>query len=191
MLDKHWTITTLSGDMGSRAGFGLMARSHDLLICTAELLQLALNSSEEDEHVDLTGEGKALTCSRASKPHLPLAEPPSHFYLLPVWDPAQSREGKRKSSDRMRTSQKCWEKEGPAAAYHCLSCAPPEFSLIVVDECHHTHKDTVYNTILSRYLEQKLKKAEPLPQVLGLTASPGTGGATKLQGAIDHILQVS
>lgn len=58
MLDKHWTITTLSGDMGSRAGFGLMARSHDLLICTAELLHLALNSSEEDEHVELTGEGK-------------------------------------------------------------------------------------------------------------------------------------
>ncbi|XP_029340046.1 probable ATP-dependent RNA helicase DHX58 isoform X1 [Mus caroli] len=119
MLDKHWTVTTLSGDMGSRAGFGLMARSHDLLICTAELLQLALNSSEEDEHVELR-----------------------------------------------------------------------EFSLIVVDECHHTHKDTVYNTILSRYLEQKLKKEEPLPQVLGLTASPGTGGATKLQGAIDHILQL-
>ncbi|XP_052050578.1 ATP-dependent RNA helicase DHX58 isoform X1 [Apodemus sylvaticus] len=119
MLDKQWTITTLSGDMGSRAGFGLMARSHDLLICTAELLQLALNSAEEDEHVDLT-----------------------------------------------------------------------EFSLLVVDECHHTHKDTVYNTILSRYLEQKLKKAKPLPQVLGLTASPGTGGATKLQGAIDHILQL-
>lgn len=67
----------------------------------------------------------------------------------------------------------------------------PEFSLIVVDECHHTHKDTVYNVILSRYLEHKLQKAKPLPQILGLTASPGTGGATKLQGAIDHILQVS
>ena len=72
-----------------------------------------------------------------------------------------------------------------------VSHVPPEFSLIVVDECHHTHKDTVYNTILSGYLEQKLKKAEPPPQVLGLTASPGTGGTTKLQGAIDHILQVS
>lgn len=61
MLDKQWTITTLSGDMGSRAGFGLMARSHDLLICTAELLQLALNSAEEDEHVDLTGKEHAIT----------------------------------------------------------------------------------------------------------------------------------
>ena len=27
-------------------------------------------------------------------------------------------------------------------------CAPPAFSLLVVDECHHTHKDTVYNIII-------------------------------------------
>lgn len=58
MLDKQWTMTTLSGDMGPRAGFGLMARSHDLLICTAELLQLALISPEDEEHVELTGEGR-------------------------------------------------------------------------------------------------------------------------------------
>ncbi|KAF5918085.1 hypothetical protein HPG69_015967 [Diceros bicornis minor] len=119
MLGKRWTITTLSGDMGPRAGFGHLARSHDLLICTAELLQMALTSPEEEEHVELNA-----------------------------------------------------------------------FSLLVVDECHHTHKDTVYNIILSRYLEQKLQRTRPLPQVLGLTASPGTGGASKLKGAIDHILQL-
>lgn len=68
---------------------------------------------------------------------------------------------------------------------------PPAFSLIVVDECHHTHKDTIYNVILSRYLQHKLQRARPLPQVLGLTASPGTGGASTLNRAIDHILQVS
>lgn len=68
---------------------------------------------------------------------------------------------------------------------------PPAFSLLVVDECHHTHKDTVYNVILSRYLELKLRRTRPLPQVLGLTASPGTGGASTLNGAIDHVLQVS
>lgn len=68
---------------------------------------------------------------------------------------------------------------------------PPAFSLLVVDECHHTHKDTVYNVILRQYLEHKLQGTRPLPQVLGLTASPGTGRATKLDGAIDHILQVS
>lgn len=72
-----------------------------------------------------------------------------------------------------------------------LSHVPPAFSLLVVDECHHTHKDTVYNVILSQYLQHKLEGTRPLPQVLGLTASPGTGRATKLDGAIDHILQVS
>ncbi|XP_012598701.2 ATP-dependent RNA helicase DHX58 isoform X1 [Microcebus murinus] len=119
MLDGRWTMTTLRGDMGPRAGFGYLARCHDLLICTAELLQLALTSTEEEEHVELTA-----------------------------------------------------------------------FSLLIVDECHHTHKDTVYNVILSRYLEHKLQKACPVPQVLGLTASPGTGRASKLDGAIDHILQL-
>ncbi|XP_069900647.1 ATP-dependent RNA helicase DHX58 isoform X3 [Globicephala melas] len=119
MLGERWTITTLSGDMGPRAGFGHVAQRHDLLICTAELLQKALTSLEEGEHVELNA-----------------------------------------------------------------------FSLLVVDECHHTHKDTVYNVILSRYLELKLRRTRPLPQVLGLTASPGTGGASTLNGAIDHVLQL-
>ncbi|XP_022413719.1 probable ATP-dependent RNA helicase DHX58 isoform X2 [Delphinapterus leucas] len=118
MLGKRWTITALSGDMGPRAGFGHVARRHDLLVCTAELLQKALTSLEEGEHVELNA-----------------------------------------------------------------------FSLLVVDECHHTHKDTIYNVILSRYLELKLRRTRPLPQVLGLTASPGTGGASTLDGAIDHVLQ--
>ncbi|XP_011379527.1 probable ATP-dependent RNA helicase DHX58 [Pteropus vampyrus] len=119
MLDGRWAITTLRGDMGPRPGFGHLARKNDLLICTAELLQMALVSPEEEEHVELN-----------------------------------------------------------------------EFSLLVVDECHHTHKDTVYNIILSRYLQHKLQRTWPLPQVLGLTASPGTGRATNLDGAIDHILQL-
>lgn len=119
MLERRWAITTLSGNMGPRAGFGHVARRHDLLICTAELLQKALASPEEEEHVELNA-----------------------------------------------------------------------FSLLVVDECHHTHKDTVYNIILSRYLELKLQRTRPLPQVLGLTASPGTGGASTLEGAIDHVLQL-
>ncbi|XP_016077486.1 PREDICTED: probable ATP-dependent RNA helicase DHX58 [Miniopterus natalensis] len=119
MLDGQWAIATLSGDMGPRPGFGHLAQRNDLIICTAELLQLALTSPEEEEHVELTA-----------------------------------------------------------------------FSLLVVDECHHTHKDTVYNIILSRYLEHKFQRTRPLPQVLGLTASPGTGRATKLDGAIHHILQL-
>ncbi|XP_047457845.1 interferon-induced helicase C domain-containing protein 1 isoform X2 [Mugil cephalus] len=74
-----------------------------------------------------------------------------------------------------------------------------DLTLIVIDECHHTQKGGVYNHIMMRYLKQKfknekLKKAqkacEPLPQILGLTASPGVGGATKMEKAEEHILRI-
>ncbi|XP_073329704.1 interferon-induced helicase C domain-containing protein 1 isoform X2 [Pagrus major] len=74
-----------------------------------------------------------------------------------------------------------------------------DLTLIVIDECHHTQKGGVYNHIMLRYLKQKhknrkLKKLEketvPLPQILGLTASPGVGGATILMKAEEHILRI-
>nr|XP_024099252.2 interferon-induced helicase C domain-containing protein 1 [Pongo abelii] len=74
-----------------------------------------------------------------------------------------------------------------------------DFSLIIIDECHHTNKEAVYNNIMRRHLMQKLKnnrlKKEnkpviPLPQILGLTASPGVGGATKQAKAEEHILKL-
>lgn len=74
-----------------------------------------------------------------------------------------------------------------------------DLSLIIIDECHHTKKDEVYNHIMMRYLQQKhknirLKKEQkepvPLPQILGLTASPGVGQATKMKEAVDHILRI-
>uniref|UniRef100_A0A7N5KD52 Interferon-induced helicase C domain-containing protein 1 n=1 Tax=Ailuropoda melanoleuca TaxID=9646 RepID=A0A7N5KD52_AILME len=73
-----------------------------------------------------------------------------------------------------------------------------DFSLIVIDECHHTNKEAVYNNIMRRYLKQKLKNNKlkkeckpviPLPQILGLTASPGVGGAKKQAEAKEHILK--
>ncbi|NXX20156.1 DHX58 helicase, partial [Podargus strigoides] len=65
-----------------------------------------------------------------------------------------------------------------------------DFSLLVIDECHHTHKEAVYNKIMLGYLQRKLSGQQDLPQVLGLTASPGTGGATSFEGAVEHILQI-
>ncbi|KAM9663903.1 interferon-induced helicase C domain-containing protein 1 isoform 1-T1 [Trichechus inunguis] len=74
-----------------------------------------------------------------------------------------------------------------------------DFSLIIIDECHHTNKEEVYNNIMRRYLKQKLKNnklrkenkpAIPLPQILGLTASPGVGGATKQEKADEHVLKI-
>ncbi|XP_051479688.1 interferon-induced helicase C domain-containing protein 1 isoform X2 [Apus apus] len=74
-----------------------------------------------------------------------------------------------------------------------------DFSLIVIDECHHTQKEGVYNNIMRRYLKEKMKNKKlakenklliPQPQILGLTASPGVGGATSYSKAEEHILKI-
>ncbi|XP_062874971.1 probable ATP-dependent RNA helicase DHX58 isoform X2 [Trichomycterus rosablanca] len=65
-----------------------------------------------------------------------------------------------------------------------------DFTLLIIDECHHTHKEGVYNKIMARYVNMKMKGQRNLPQILGLTASPGTGGARSLDGAVDHVLQI-
>ncbi|NXQ61836.1 IFIH1 protein, partial [Anthoscopus minutus] len=73
------------------------------------------------------------------------------------------------------------------------------FSLIIIDECHHTQKEGVYNNIMRRYLKEKMKNRKlakenkpliPQPQILGLTASPGVGGATTGLKAEEHILKI-
>uniref|UniRef100_A0A8C5R5K7 RNA helicase n=1 Tax=Leptobrachium leishanense TaxID=445787 RepID=A0A8C5R5K7_9ANUR len=74
-----------------------------------------------------------------------------------------------------------------------------DFSLIIIDECHHTQKDAVYNNIMIRYVKMKKKNLQrkkinkPLlavPQILGLTASPGVGGAKNSKKAEEHILKI-
>ncbi|NXO32285.1 DHX58 helicase, partial [Cisticola juncidis] len=118
-LQDTFRVTSISGDTSYKTFFADLVRSSDVVICTAQILQNALVSTEEDTHVELT-----------------------------------------------------------------------DFSLLVIDECHHTHKDGVYNKIMLRYLQRKLSGEQDLPQVLGLTASPGTGGATSFEGAVEHILQI-
>ncbi|NXA55708.1 DHX58 helicase, partial [Nothocercus julius] len=119
VLQDTFSIAAISGDSDQRFCFAWMVKQNDIVICTAQILQNALVSTEEDVHVELT-----------------------------------------------------------------------DFSLLVIDECHHTQKDAVYNKIMLNYLQRKLRGQQNLPQVLGLTASPGTGGATSFQGAVDHILQI-
>ena len=65
-----------------------------------------------------------------------------------------------------------------------------DITLLIIDECHHTQKEGVYNKIMRCYLEKKLREEGKLPQILGLTASPGTGGAKILEKAVEHVLQV-
>ncbi|NXA57872.1 DHX58 helicase, partial [Mohoua ochrocephala] len=119
-LQDTFKVASISGDTSYKAFFACLVKENNVIICTAQILQNALVSTEEDMHVELTA----------------------------------------------------------------------DFSLLVVDECHHTHKDAVYNKIMLRYLQRKLSGEQDLPQVLGLTASPGTGGATSFEGAVEHILQI-
>ncbi|XP_037545199.1 probable ATP-dependent RNA helicase DHX58 [Nematolebias whitei] len=65
-----------------------------------------------------------------------------------------------------------------------------DITLLIIDECHHTHKEEVYNKIMRCYVEKKLNGEQRLPQILGLTASPGTGGMKNLEDAVNHILQI-
>ncbi|XP_077992802.1 interferon-induced helicase C domain-containing protein 1-like [Glandiceps talaboti] len=66
-----------------------------------------------------------------------------------------------------------------------------DFSLLIFDECHHTQKGEVYNNIMSQYLTLKIEQGVTgLPQILGLTASLGVGGAKDKYKAIQHILQL-
>ncbi|XP_065915106.1 antiviral innate immune response receptor RIG-I-like isoform X2 [Dysidea avara] len=63
-------------------------------------------------------------------------------------------------------------------------------SLIVFDECHHCKGQAPYATIMIMYLRKKLRKGETwLPQIVGLTASPGAGDSRKpdLMKTIDHL----
>ncbi|XP_038060653.1 antiviral innate immune response receptor RIG-I-like [Patiria miniata] len=64
------------------------------------------------------------------------------------------------------------------------------FSLLVFDECHLCQKGHAYNTIMARYLEEKLKGNHNLPQIVGMTASLGTGKAKRQDDADNHAVQI-
>ena len=64
-----------------------------------------------------------------------------------------------------------------------------EISLIVIDECHHTRKNAPYAKVMECYLEEKQSGKGELPQVVGLTASPGAGDNPRLDlgKTLDHL----
>ena len=63
-----------------------------------------------------------------------------------------------------------------------------DFSLIVADECHHAGRPSNYTDVMEFYIRQKLvSSASHLPQMVGMTASPGAGkGRGELSKVIDH-----
>lgn len=69
------------------------------------------------------------------------------------------------------------------------------FTLLVFDECHHCAKGNPYNEIMTKYLDRKYDAVDSqtevdLPQVVGLTASVGVGGADTTPAARQHVLSV-
>ena len=65
------------------------------------------------------------------------------------------------------------------------------FSLIIFDECHHTRKKSPYADVMMRYIRDKVKRRK-LPQVVGMTASPGAGDNPHLEKTvtIDHLVKL-
>ncbi|KAM4877276.1 antiviral innate immune response receptor RIG-I isoform 2-T2 [Thomomys bottae] len=65
------------------------------------------------------------------------------------------------------------------------------FTLMIFDECHNTSKHHPYNMIMFNYLDQKLGgPSDPLPQVVGLTASVGVGNAATIEEAMGYICRL-
>ena len=64
-----------------------------------------------------------------------------------------------------------------------------DFSLIVADECHHAGRPSNYSDIMDFLLRLKFtSKHVQLPQVVGMTASPGAGKGKTMATALDHQL---
>ena len=65
-----------------------------------------------------------------------------------------------------------------------------DFSMIVADECHHAGRSSNYSDVMEFYIRLKLSTSCDqihLPQVIGMTASPGAGkGRASLPTVMDH-----
>jgi len=69
-----------------------------------------------------------------------------------------------------------------------------DISLLVFDECHRCKGQSPYACVMMEYLKKKLRQGETrLPQIVGLTASPGAGDSRKpdLHKTIDHLISLS
>ena len=69
-----------------------------------------------------------------------------------------------------------------------------DITLLIIDECHNTKKNSPYARIMEEYIKIKLTGSgkNPLPQVIGLTASPGAGENPQgeVLKAVEHLLNL-
>lgn len=54
-LQDTFKVMSISGDTSHKTFFADLVKKSDVVICTAQILQNALVSTEEDMHVELTG----------------------------------------------------------------------------------------------------------------------------------------
>ncbi|XP_053321856.1 antiviral innate immune response receptor RIG-I [Spea bombifrons] len=65
------------------------------------------------------------------------------------------------------------------------------FSLIIFDECHNTTGSHPYNVLMFAYIDMKLSSPNAKrPQIIGLTASVGTGKSKCLDEATSYVLKL-
>lgn len=82
-LQDTFRVTSITGDTSHKTFFASLVKKSDVVICTAQILQNALVSTEEDMHVELTG-GHQTTCTAGpTAVDEPPAEQPSHPAPLP------------------------------------------------------------------------------------------------------------
>lgn len=64
-------------------------------------------------------------------------------------------------------------------------------SLLIIDECHNTRKKSNYAKIMQEYIKEKVSQKK-LPQVIGLTATPGAGDSARptLDTVLDHMISL-
>jgi len=68
-----------------------------------------------------------------------------------------------------------------------------DLGLLVLDECHHARKNAPHAKLMEKYLDHKKESgAADLPQVIGLTASPGAGDNPSLNKnkTTDHLISL-
>ena len=64
-----------------------------------------------------------------------------------------------------------------------------DITLLIFDECHNARKSNPYAVIMERYLKIKVGATGKIPQVVGLTASPGAGDnpSGEVEKSLEHL----
>ena len=69
-----------------------------------------------------------------------------------------------------------------------------DITLLIIDECHNAKKNSPYAMIMEQYVKIKMESgnSQSLPQVMGLTASPGAGENPQgeVEKTLEHLLNL-